>query len=288
MKKIIVPIDFSDTAGNALKYACYLADVTGYDLEAIHVHDGYDGNAELVIKKGSARVRSRVRERVEKFVAEHTDHTTFTGTPGINGTLPLIKVREEIGTAIGVLTKQSQREDAGLIVMGGVGSGNTGPSSPIMGSVARSLSLNASCPVMLIPANAGIPEINSAAITFDNADSLMEISDKSKNIRTGLNLKMHFTHVQDPDPMLEEIKEIGLLRKVFREAFPDYDVEYDLLPAGDVANVLLEYVMQTDIDLLVLGRRQRGPLKRLFIASTIYPIVSECGIPMLVIPIKDY
>lgn len=286
MPKIIVPIDFSSTSADALRFGCYLADVTGYDLEAVHAHDGYDGDEAVVIMKGSARIRSRVKERVEKFVATHADTLTFTGTHGDDSTLPFINCREVVGAAIGQLVRLSKHEDTALIVMGGVGSGIPSRVTPVFGSVAKGVATRAECPVLLIPSHAGVPEIKQAAIAFDEVKTLMALSDKTAFLRKALSPKMHFTHVLYQDSVSEEMMELDLLHEMLKNDFPDYAVDFDLLPEGDVTNVLIDYSLERDVDLLILGRHRAGFLMNLLVRSEIPDIVGSCGIPILVVPLN--
>lgn len=287
MSKIIVPIDFSNTSADALRFGCYLADVTGYKLEAVHVHDGYDGDEAVVIKKGSARVRSRVLERLEKFVVLHADQMTFTGIHADDDTLPFIKCREVVGMAISQLVKLSKREDMSLIVMGGVGSGITSQVTPVFGSVAKGVAKRTECPVLLIPQNAGVPEIAQAAIAFDEVNTLVALSDKTAFLRKALSPKMHFTHVLYRDEVSEEMMELDLMQEMLNNDFPDYAVDFDLLPEGDVTDVLIDYSLGQNVDLLILGRHSRGWLMDLLTGSVIPNIVGSCGIPMLVVPLNE-
>lgn len=269
-----------------MRYGCYLADVTGYDLEAVHVHDGYDGEKAYVVKQGSARIRSRVREQLEKFVALHADPMTFTGVHDDNDDLPFIKSREVVGSAIAELVKLSKKEDTALIVMGGVGSGIPSPVTPVFGSVAKGVAMGAECPVLLIPQNSGVPEIKQAAIAFDDVKSLVSLSKQTDFIRKALSPAMHFTHVLYHDDASEEMMELNLLKEMLKNDFPDYPVDFDLLPEGDVTNLLIDYSLERDIDLLILGRHARGFIMNLLIRSEIPDIVGSCGIPMLVVPLS--
>jgi nucleotide-binding universal stress UspA family protein len=287
MPKIIVPTDFSTTSADALRYGCYLADVTGYDLEVVHVHDGYDGDEAVVVMKGSARIRARVRERLEKFVSLHADPMTFTGVHADNETLPFIKCKELVGTAIGQIVKLSKREDTALIVMGGVGSGIPSRVTPVFGSVAKGVVMGAECQTLLIPQNSGVPKIEHAAIAFDEASTLIELSDKATFLRKALAPAMHFTHVLYRDDVSEEMMELDLLRKMVKKNFPDYTVDFDLLPEGDIANVLIDYSLEQNIDLLILGRHSRGFFMNLLVKSEIPDIIGSCGIPMLIIPLTE-
>lgn len=287
MPNIIVPTDFSSTSADAIRYGCYLADVTGYDLKVVHVHDGYDDDKAFLVMKGSARIRSRVRERLENFVSEQADATTFTGIHDDNDALPFIKCRELVGNAIGQLVKLSKKETTAMIVMGGVGSGVSSPVTPVFGSVAKGVVMGAECPVLLIPQNAGLPIIKHASIAFDEVSTLVQLSDKTKFLRKALSPAMHFTHVLYQDEVSEEMMELDLLHEMLNNDFPGYAVDFDMLPKGDVTNVLIDYSLEQNVDLLILGRHDRGFFMNLLVRSEIPDIVRSCGIPMLIVPLNQ-
>lgn len=286
MRKIIVPVDFSDTSADALRYGCYLADVTGYNLEVIHVHDGYDGEDGFIVMKGAPRIRTRVLRRLEAFTGMHADRMTFTATRNANGDLPLITCRELIGQAASRLLEASRQNDAALMVMGGVGSGLFTRVTPLFGSVARRVATKAGCPVLLIPQNSGVPKITNAAIAFDDAVTLVGLNKKSDFLRRALSVNLRFTHVLFQDARLEEAMEMDLLHEILHKDFPDHTVDFDMLPAGDVTNRLIDYSLERDIDLLILGRHDRGFLMNLLVRSEIPDIVGASGIPLLIVPLE--
>ncbi|NJC25587.1 universal stress protein [Neolewinella antarctica] len=288
MKKIIVPIDFSDTSANALRYACYLADVTCYDLEAVHAYDGYDEQGtDFIVVRGSAHVHQRIHQRVADFVADNSSVVTLSGIPDVTDESPSIVVRDIIGSAVRVLLDQSEREDVAFIVMGGVGSGRDSRVTPVFGSVARAVTQRAKCPVLLIPANAGTPKINVAAIAFDTVTRLEALSSKTKLLRNALALRMHFVHVEHRDDSKERTTEKKLLTNMVAGHFPEYDVEVDILPAGDPSDRLLDYTLERDVDLLILGRRKSNAFLRFFVSSASSVLAGEGGLPMLIVPLDE-
>lgn len=287
MSKILVPIDFSTTSAFALRYACYLADVTGFDLEAAHVHDGYDGDEAFVVKKGSARIRSRVKERLERFVSKHADAFTFTGTHLSDGETPLINCREVVGQAVTQLVKLSKGEDVKLIVMGGVGAGLPNEARPLFGSVAKRVAAKAACPVLLIPTNYGVPTIATAAIAFDDVPTLVTISNKTAFLRKALRPVMKFTHVLYNEEESRKIIEADLESERLKAAFPDYAADVDLLPGGDVPDRLMEYSFEEKIDLIILGRHARGFFASIVFDSEVPKMIKSCDVPLLVVPLHD-
>jgi nucleotide-binding universal stress UspA family protein len=289
MKKIIVPTDFSDTSGVALHYASYLADATGFDLEVLHIHDGYGQTDRLVAKKGNMTARMDAQRAIDNFIRFNTGPTTFTDKQETTTDTPaLIKTREVVGSPADIIVAASKEEDVALVVMGGVGSGRVTAISPIFGSVARSVAMKAACPVFLIPPGYGKPDIRVVSISFEKVVPLQETSAGIDFLRKALNPEIRFVHVQDANSTQEAKVELDLLQVVMDANWPGYPVELDMLSSGLASDKLTDYTLKENVDLLVLGRRKRGFFKRLFISSETAPLLSSSAVPVLVVPIEEY
>ncbi len=288
MNKIIVPTDFSETAAVALNYASYLADATGYDLEVLHIHDGYGETDRLVEKKGNMEARMAAQRAIDAFIRANVDPASFTGSRDAADTLPLVKSREIVGSPADPIIEASQEEDTALIVMGGVGSGRVSTVSPLFGSVARSVAMQAACPTFLIPPGYGKPDIRVVSISFEKVEPLKETSDGMAFLRKALKPSMRFVHVEDPSASEEAKVELELLNTVLDTSWPGYPVELDMLTPGSVIGKLTDYTLEENVDLLVLGRRKRGFFKRLFLSSETAPMLVGSAIPVLVVPIGEY
>lgn len=289
MQKIIVPTDFSETSGVALNYASYLADATGYDLEVLHIHDGYGETDRLVEKKGNMEARMTAQRTLDEFIRFNIDPATFTGSRDfVADTLPLVKSREIVGSPADAIIAVAKEEDTALVVMGGVGSGRVSTVSPLFGSVARSVAMGAACPVFLIPPGYGKPDIRVVSISFEKVAPLKETCKGMDFLRNALKPTMRFVHVEDSNANEEAKVELDLLNTVLDTTWPGYPVELDVLTSGPVSGKLTDYTLEENVDLLVLGRRKRGFFKRLFISSETAPMLIGSAVPVMVVPIHDY
>lgn len=289
MQKIIVPTDFSETSAIALNYASYLADATGFDLEVLHIHDGYGETDRLVEKKGNMAARMQAQQAIDQFIRFNVDPTTFTGSrDAATDNTPLVKSREVVGSPINAIVAASKEEDVALIVMGGVGTGRVTTVTPSFGSVARSVAMQSACPVFLIPPGYGKPDIRVVSLSFEQVAPLRETSDGMEFLRKALKPEMRFVHVEDASSSQEAKVELDLLNTVMESDWPGYPVELDVLPSGSVSAKLTDYTLEENVDLLVLGRRTRGFFKRLFVSSDTAPMLSYSAVPVLVVPIQEY
>ncbi|MBC6995425.1 universal stress protein [Neolewinella lacunae] len=284
MQKIIVPTDFSATASAALRYAHFLARATGLGLDIIHVHDGYGHTEGVNVRKGDLEAHMTAQRKIDEFVR-------FTlklpADAPLSASEVIISSREVTGTPVEVIVAASREEGSRLVVMGGVGTGVVSPVTPLFGSVARSVVEQAACPVLAVPAGYDVPALHQVSIAYETVDGLRETSAGFDFLRTALMPTMRMVHVRKAGAEAEAYHlAVGGDQQPETE-FLDYPAELDLLEPGATAHQLLEYTEQENIDLLILGRRQRGMFKRLFVSSAITPLLNYSAGPVLVIPISD-
>ena len=135
MKKIIVPIDYSESSHNSITVAQQLCELWDAQLEVIFC---WRPHLEMeMVSTGMIGKESVHRERLYGFLEKHqldeTSGKLLIGLPG------------------DIITKVSGREDTSMIIMGTVK--EYGLIEKIMGSVASHVVNNAQCPVLLVPPN---------------------------------------------------------------------------------------------------------------------------------------
>jgi nucleotide-binding universal stress UspA family protein len=274
MPIIRVPLDFSDTALDALRYAIVLGEASDLAVEAIHVYDGYGEEEAAVEVRGNVRAQLAVQRRMADYLCA-------------NSPLP-VPAHAIIGDPPGALTTISHLPDTALLVLGGAGTGKGSEDAFYYGSVARALALRGGCPVLLVPGDYGVPLVERTAYTFERVEGLRQLIDRTDWLREALGTEVRLAHIMDRDPDREARKEIDLMDEVLETGFPGFPVELDLLPPEDITDGLTKYVREYDVDLLVVGRRRRSWVERLFIGSEVAPLLQRLPVPLLVIPIDSY
>jgi universal stress protein A len=142
--RILVPIDFSPSAREALEYAGFLAEKLGAGVEVLHVFEppGYVGPDTLALlpitagQQGWGETRADVERQVEQFLSQ------------IPGGPPAHTVRIEAGEPSDTILRVAAEAGADLVVMGT--HGRTGLSRLLIGSVAEAVLRRASCPVLTL------------------------------------------------------------------------------------------------------------------------------------------
>jgi universal stress protein A len=148
VKRILVPVDFSDASRQALVYAGELAACFGAELELLHVWDvpPYIPPEAMVGVPGTdARslgqlAREHARDEMARLLADY------------QGKLPIAETLLESGDPARVIVEVAERRESDLIVIGT--HGRTGFSHLLLGSVAEKVVRRATRPVLTVRGSA--------------------------------------------------------------------------------------------------------------------------------------
>jgi nucleotide-binding universal stress UspA family protein len=154
LKKILVPVDFSDSAVAALRSAGSLAAQVGASLTALHVYEVPEliassmvsavGAAAEVLRQVEADYATSSRKRLEEFLAAHPI------TPATTPPAP-IAVEVQRGTPWVQIVRLAEEGEFDLVVMGT--RGHSELATFLLGSVASRVIRKAPCPVMTVRAS---------------------------------------------------------------------------------------------------------------------------------------
>lgn len=284
MKKIIVPVDFSDTSSSALRFGTFLAEVLDLDLSVVHVFDANFSFAQAISTGAMLAEKQRLEKQLAEFVQQHV-YPVLATFQGNLTTLPAISTEIFEGFPAGIIRTLSEREDTAMMVLGGIGAGLKTTPPGLFGGVARGLALGGSCPVILIPPGYGYPEVNSMSIAFGDAEDIEQMGGVLRSLIKVLRPEVSFVHVESPDSAKELINDESFLELALGPGFPSYTFSYHALPPGPVVKRLLKYVNQKKVGMLALGGKRRHFWQALFEGSSLKPIINRCEVPLLIIPL---
>ena len=141
IKTVLVPIDFSECSGKAVKYAVAFAKTFGAEIALVHVTDPYIPSSEMVTVDIAA-LKKEMIDAAEKELKTVCDETT-TAVPS--------KAILRVGRPFHEVIEVANELKPDLIIVGT--HGRTGLSHALLGSTAERIVRHANCPVLVLREN---------------------------------------------------------------------------------------------------------------------------------------
>jgi len=141
LKKILVPIDFSDASHKALKFAIPFAEQFGASITLLHIVEHYSYPKHAPFEMEHTRLLETVRERSKKKL--NALYPKLVGASGIK-----VKTLVREGRSFEEINKLAKQMNADLIIM--ATHGRTGIKHVILGSTTERVVRHATCPVLTV------------------------------------------------------------------------------------------------------------------------------------------
>lgn len=267
MKKILVPIDFSENSKLALKHAIKIINQLGGTVSVLHVF-------QVLTVTGSFETIDQVEkeEREQELLQLITEMKPFLGDKAhIEGFV-------KKGPSVETICRKADKLNVSMIVMGTTGA--DGMKKLFMGSTASNVILETSKPVLVIPKEFQNFKISNITLALDNkkikdVHVLQPIIDFVTKFDAVLNL---LTVIDEEIPGFEtdttlqdQLKKIGI------------DSTYQKVISNDVAKGIMEFVSKENSDMLCLIHHSRGLFQEIFHSSVAEKIAFESKVPLLVL-----
>ncbi|MFD2599177.1 universal stress protein [Sphingobacterium corticis] len=277
MRTILFPTDFSELADNAFIYAIHLAKSVGAKLKVLH---SYMSPVFASIHPGQPEMLGEMYANLES-----SEYETFrSNTPHLKE----IAVREgfpedqisflfEEGPVSSVVREITQHEKIHLIVMGT--HGQSGFLDRIIGSNTVSVINAVKTPIIAVPPHARFRGISKVLFT-----TLFRESDRTP-LREALIMAKEVgaettcAHVATQS----DLTNLGRQMDQWSTDFDRYDVNFQLLDKIEsVEHTITHYILDNNIDMLAVVKRNRGFFDRLFRDSTTHNLTFHTKVPILV------
>jgi nucleotide-binding universal stress UspA family protein len=271
IKNILVPVDFSKCAGNALNFALEIAFRSGAHVHALHVVYPNDqiGNGVYSGMWLDEYFERRQRD-LEKWVGRFQKNEAFK-------TLK-ITTSCEMGFPIGVIKTVAQDKHADLIVMGTTGA--TGLRAVLMGSNAAGVVSAADVPVLAVPEKTDFLKHADYVMATDYGIDLDKHSWKIlKEILALQHAGLHILHIlnkpgERPDKSAE---------KQIKRQLEDVACQFHCLHDDNVAKAVGNYLESVGATGMVAISHRHGFLYKLIFQSTSRMLVQRAKTPILVL-----
>ncbi len=279
--KILVGYDGSEHADEALRFARSLAAIEGAE---IHVVAALDYAPPPIAVDAYERAVHERFEEVFARAASVLDGAPFEPRP----------VRDS--SPARALNDRAEHEGADLIVLGSTHHGPLGRVYP--GSVAERLLNGAPCPVVVVPRgySPDRPGLGLVGVGYDGSPESRAALAAAKRFAKSLDAELELIGVVRPLAPASPVVAAGgaaqveaalreRLREALTEAAEEIDCEFEVTTAlleGDPAAALA--ARGVELDLLVLGSRGYGPIRRALLGSVSAAVARTAPCPVLIVP----
>ncbi|MEQ8713418.1 MAG: universal stress protein [Cyclobacteriaceae bacterium] len=280
MKRILVPIDFSEESMNALHSAHSLAKETGSEVLLVHVIE--DPTAQSFNTMGIVdyspmdnvyvvKLMEKTKERMDKLVNE-SEYSDI-----------LLKYRIEIGHAYEQISKVIAEHKSSLIVMGSKGA--SGIVNLLVGSVADKVVRTAACPVITVKSKCDLSNIKSIVFATDLRIEQESIVGELKNMQAHYDAHLHLVKAYDSEWILE--KDVKRRIDEFAEQFGFDNFSTTAVKDSDEVDAILDFADEIDADMIALATHHRRGLESLFTGFISKNVVNKSDKPIWTMAIPE-
>jgi nucleotide-binding universal stress UspA family protein len=286
VRRILVPVDFSEKSENACIFALGLANILKAELKLIYSYfnpllstepyfegfeyyqlDGVVGNlheeAKLMIQKLVGRINQFAKQKYTGKIK--ISYFLDRGIPG-DIILQFCEVYQPGVIVIGTQSKQENKTD-------------------LIGNVLKKLIGNINIPVLAVPhkpASLGVEYIHKVLYATDFNDSDFKALRKLMTFLRPFNIKIYCVHIAyDATNFFDSVK-MELLRKHFSEEYGEFNLVCDMIQHSDVVEGLDEFIDEKDIDLIALTTHKRTLFERIFNPSLARKMLFHTNIPVFI------
>ena len=272
MKKIIVPIDFSECSKNALRNAIKIAERMHMELIMYHsvlVPVGFAEGAPVgAVGYDFEELEGDSRKQLYKLAAE----------------FPLLKKiphRKMIqyGTLHENINELMQTENLALVVMGTHGA--TGLAKNLIGSNALHVMKHVNLPIIALPEKDDIGSMSHIALAGDyinvpEASTIQLVADLAK----AFYAQLHIIHIDKGDVVVKDQIEIARRMDKYLKRI---NHSFHFRKFDDVEEGLLTFAKELNIELIAMISKQHNFLDRLRHTSHTKKMILDIPMPLMVL-----
>ncbi len=280
MKTILVPVDYSATAKNAAYYALSLAKQLGaikiilYNafqppVPADPISITTDGNFNTIGLYDVEGLSESNKVHLDNLKKEIND----TYSSGI-----IVEAFSEYNTLRDGIIEICRSQDIEMIVMGI--SEADGLTETLIGSNSLDVAKHTTTPVIIVPHGATYKPIQQVLFTCDykNVTKTIPVA-LLKNILTATGAHLHVLHVDADAETKEHLQQEAILKNLLQ----DIPADYQTLEHNDFKEVVNQFAVQHNIDLIVAIPKKHNFFEGLFHHSHTKTLAFHSNIPLLLI-----
>ena len=257
MKTVIIPVDFSETAFNAARYA-----------------------AEMLSENPSASIiLYNLYQHDDEYELAGTYLDTLKNELLRKGDKEIECVREQGDDVVDSLERLAYQKSATLIVMGITGK------SPfrqvLIGSNTLKIAMRDVCPVLIVPSQATFNGIRNVALAsdFKNVEEITPVT-YIKAVLDFFKPNLHIVNVNS-EIHIALNEELTEERAWLAEQFSEYNPEFYFITTFDFHETIEQFVRDKNIDIVITVPRNHNFYDSVFKQSATKKLAFHSSIPVL-------
>jgi len=266
MKKFFVPVDFSDAAENALKYAVELSKKFDATIELFHAilpRETMDNNIYTVFVMSD--YESVVKSNLDDWAKTVIDFNDFGKEK--------ITTKVAIGSINSCLLTEIENSKADLVIMGTTGASRL--KALFMGSTTAGLIGKTKVPLLAVPKDFKYQKLNKISYALE---SPLKCNSQSMKLLDTIN------DVFEPKSYVVKIqKAVKTGDDLEKETYLPYDHDFYVIENDDVTNSLQLFAQSHKSNLLVMLGQHHQWFQKLFFQRFTKDMAYHTKIPLLVI-----
>ncbi len=272
MKKLLIPIDFSETSEVALDFGLQLATTYGYEV-MLHHALGMVKDDERYYRDSEDRLQQDVYDEklTEKIEAKMEKLLLKRDTKNLSITKHLTK-----GALLDDLKDLVKTHGVDVVVMGTRGA--TGLKELFVGSNTEKIVRYMHCPVIAVHGQARVASIKRILVPVDldnlTPSFLMEIA----HLQRMFQAEVEFTWVQTP----VHAESLDLLVEEFENVLKTYDVKgtFSIIKDAIPHAGILTYADEIEADMIAMATHHRSGVAHLFLGSVTENVLNHTHLPL--------
>jgi len=273
MKKILLPIDFSETSENAFVYALEMAKLFKSKLVLLHTFD-----LPIIDSQAMPINYSVIYESIELANFEHFKQIM----PRLHAiaeerNLNHIEMSHILmdGDLVTSIKKVIEQENIDFVVMGT--NGASGWLDSFTGTNTGSVITRVSVPVLSVPADAKFEKIETIAFTTRFRKKDIEALVKVLLFANRMHAKVKCLYVKTPDSDVSE----DTVKRWLSHFEDELNLNFFIIPSDNVRETIEDFLIYQDIDLLAMLTYKRNFFVELFTTTTTQKLSYYVKTPIL-------
>ena len=286
IRRIMVPVDFSDYSFVACRFALSLASKYKAEVKLVHVYynpsidlspyaDHYSYQLKLV--ENLREIEKSARENMLKLEHKLKIWCIKENLQHIHISAKLIN-----GQSSDEIIEYSNKYRPALLIMGT--RGLTRDNYKAFGRVVSKVIQDARVPVLALPGNKvrSIADIKSMLFATDFDPSDYSALNRLIQILTPFGIQIHCLHISLVEKKPWESVKLEELKEHLEKEYEDVPVLFSNMISDNLVNGIETYMRENSIDALAVTTHKRSLPEKLFMPSISQKLYSETGKPLLV------